>query len=153
MVLLFRDAIMINRLIKTETNKLLLYSLAIFIVISIVWGIIYLVPDLLVIGGILTLFFLYQIIKKIPEFNFWSIIKKRYIDGTLEDFIDEEYETKKIVIDNRRTQKNSINIKMPRYNFKQSLNSTKSNHRFKMISQLKRLIDSEKDINQDEFDY
>ena len=144
---------MINRLIKTETNKLLLYSLAIFIVISIVWGIIYLVPDLLVIGGILTLFFLYQIIKKIPEFNFWSIIKKRYIDGTLEDFIDEEYETKKTVIDNRRTQKNSINIKMPRYNFKQSLNSTKSNHRFKMISQLKRLIDSEKDINQDEFDY
>jgi hypothetical protein len=153
MVLLFRDAIMINRLIKTETNKLLLYSLAIFIVISIVWGIIYLVPDLLVIGGILTLFFLYQIIKKIPEFNFWSIIKKRYIDGTLEDFIDEEYETKKTVIDNRRTQKNSINIKMPRYNFKQSLNSTKSNHRFKMISQLKRLIDSEKDINQNEFDY
>jgi len=144
---------MINRLIKTETNKLLLYSLAIFIVISIVWGIIYLVPDLLVIGGILTLFFLYQIIKKIPEFNFWSIIKKRYIDGTLEDFIDEEYETKKTVIDNRRTQKNSINIKMPRYNFKQSLNSTKSNHRFKMISQLKRLIDSEKDINQNEFDY
>jgi len=153
MVLLFRDAIMINRLIKTETNKLLLYSLAIFIVISIVWGIIYLVPDLLVIGGILTLFFLYQIIKKIPEFNFGSIIKKRYIDGTLEDFIDEEYETKKTVIDNRRTQKNSINIKMPRYNFKQSLNSTKSNHRFKMISQLKRLIDSEKDINQNEFDY
>ena len=153
MVLLFRDAIMINRLIKTETNKLLLYSLAIFIVISIVWGIIYLVPDLLVIGGILTLFFLYQIIKKIPEFNFWSIIKKRYIDGTLEDFIDEEYETKKTVIDNRRTQKNSINIKMPRYNFKQSLNSTKSNHRFKMISQLKILIDSEKDINQNEFDY
>ena len=144
---------MINRLIKTETNKLLLYSLAIFIVISIVWGIIYLVPDLLVIGGILTLFFLYQIIKKIPEFNFWSIIKKRYIDGTLEDFIDEEYETKKTVIDNRRAQKNSINIKMPRYNFKQSLNSTKSNHRFKMISQLKRLIDSEKDINQNEFDY
>ena len=135
---------MIKKLVKKEVMKFHLYLVASIFMILTIWVVNYFISNLLAISIVFTVYILYLLFKKSPKFIFWKEIENKYKNGLLDEFINEKYESQKILYENKRNQTSTTNI-LSQQLVRKSIFMKKKNHdKMKHLLQLKKLLELEK---------